>query len=221
MHIIQHFIISFPRSGQHMMERVLESMYQYYNIDFSYCEYYNCCQQIPCKYQKKFQKNHDFDLTLNIDDRYKYLVLYREDYIQQLEALFRLNCGGDIHRTDWKPWKEVDYIQFDYTDEKVLSRLIEFVKKSKNWHSNFKKKWVENDYQNCWKVEYNDFLKYPEIKTFEVLKFLNPGIRFDYQSVQNIINNRTEKISYKNKINIDIYHKIKEKLEDNLKDAAN
>ena len=43
------FIISFPRSGQHVMQRLLNHIYNYYGKEFSYCEYYTCCNEIPCK----------------------------------------------------------------------------------------------------------------------------------------------------------------------------
>jgi hypothetical protein len=34
-------IVSFPRSGQHLLERLLEFIYNYYKKQFSYCEFYN------------------------------------------------------------------------------------------------------------------------------------------------------------------------------------
>ena len=35
------YLISFPRSGQHLLERILSNMFDYYNLQFSYCEFYN------------------------------------------------------------------------------------------------------------------------------------------------------------------------------------
>jgi hypothetical protein len=50
------YIISFPRSGQHLFERLLKHIYEYYKKEFSYCEFYNCCQNIPCQKNVYFKK---------------------------------------------------------------------------------------------------------------------------------------------------------------------
>ena len=82
-------IISFPRSGQHLFERLLGHIYKYYNKEFSYCEFYGCCRRIPYRKNCLFQKNHDFTLKLPIGSSSKFIVLYRKDKIIQLESYFR------------------------------------------------------------------------------------------------------------------------------------
>jgi hypothetical protein len=83
-------IISFPRSGQHLFERMIKHISLYYKKEFSYCEYYNCCKKIPCTKKSIFQKNHDFDLKLQLQKNDKFIILYRKDKIAQLESYYRL-----------------------------------------------------------------------------------------------------------------------------------
>lgn len=42
------FLISFPRSGQYLNERILQKILTMHNMKYSYCGYYNCCGKIPC-----------------------------------------------------------------------------------------------------------------------------------------------------------------------------
>ena len=42
-------IVSFPRSGQHLVEKILEFCCKEHDIDFTYCEFYTCCESLPCK----------------------------------------------------------------------------------------------------------------------------------------------------------------------------
>lgn len=68
-------LISFPRSGQHLISEVLRLIYKEHNYDFSYCEYYRCCNKVPCQFGSMFMKNHDFLLQYEIKTNEKYIVL--------------------------------------------------------------------------------------------------------------------------------------------------
>lgn len=80
------FLVSYPRSGQHYTERLLERATGVKN----YCEHYNCniagCpgQDVPprnrplCLSGLRFNKNHDFDLSLPISDEHLYAVFFRK-----------------------------------------------------------------------------------------------------------------------------------------------
>ena len=76
-----------------MTEKLLRDFHTKFDIPYSYCEYYTCCRTIPCKLNSVYQKNHDFGLRFPIKDNEKYLFLYREDKIEQLEAYFRYKEG--------------------------------------------------------------------------------------------------------------------------------
>ena len=41
-------MVSFPRSGQHLVEKILKYWCDEHNIEFKYCEFYGCCNSIPC-----------------------------------------------------------------------------------------------------------------------------------------------------------------------------
>jgi len=63
--------VSMPRSGHHLIARLLQAALQ---DDLFYCEYYSeprCCQAVPCARRGgrlvTFQKSHDFDLNLATD----------------------------------------------------------------------------------------------------------------------------------------------------------
>ena len=59
-------IVSFPRSGQHLVEKILKYCCSEHNVEFKYCEFYGCCNSIPCVNGNEISKNHDFSLDLEI-----------------------------------------------------------------------------------------------------------------------------------------------------------
>lgn len=72
--------VSWPRSGHHLLVRLLRL---YYGPDFAYCAFYNqgpgCCGQAPCARpgRVRFSKNHDFDGTLKLRRRQPCIVQIR------------------------------------------------------------------------------------------------------------------------------------------------
>lgn len=71
--------VSWPRSGHHLLARLLRL---YYGAGFAYCGFYGqagCCGQAPCARagQVRYSKNHDFDGTLPQDPSRRYLIQTR------------------------------------------------------------------------------------------------------------------------------------------------
>lgn len=71
--------VSWPRSGHHLLARLLRL---YYGPKFTYCGFYgkpDCCGQAPCARATtiRYSKNHDFDGTLPQDGTYRYLIQTR------------------------------------------------------------------------------------------------------------------------------------------------
>lgn len=71
--------ISWPRSGHHLMERLLRS---YFGPDFVYCDFYpearDCCRVFPCNRPNvHFSKNHDFGSSAVPKPGIPYLIQYR------------------------------------------------------------------------------------------------------------------------------------------------
>ena len=71
--------VSWPRSGHHLLARLLRL---YYGPKFTYCGFYGqpgCCGQVPCARagQVRYSKNHDFDGTLPQDAGQRHLIQTR------------------------------------------------------------------------------------------------------------------------------------------------
>jgi hypothetical protein len=139
------FIISFPSSGQNLMYRLLNKMYEYYSIHYSYCEFYTCCNSIPCKKNHFFQKNHDFKLNLNIDNDDKFVILYRNDKFEQLESYFRLD-------------KRLNNSKINYNNINVCKEFIKFYNERSIYYDKFIKKYNQDNFKNAFIIEYNSFI---------------------------------------------------------------
>jgi len=159
---MQLTLVSFPRSGQHLTERLLGFYCKKQGIKFSYCEFYSHCKQTPCKSKRLFQKNHDFDLKLPISSSDKYLVLYRSNMIEQLEAWFRYEL-----RANWGLQHNPGTINYDYVEKR--SALISFMERGwaggtrSQYYLGFIKKWVMCHNNNVFKLEYGSFLDNPKM----------------------------------------------------------
>ena len=71
--------VSWPRSGHHLLARLLRL---YYGATFTYCGFYGqhgCCGQMPCARAGtiRYSKNHDFDNTLHQNRQQRYLIQTR------------------------------------------------------------------------------------------------------------------------------------------------
>lgn len=71
--------VSWPRSGHHLLARLLRL---YYGPDFAYCGFYGqaeCCGTAPCARagEIRYSKNHDFDGALPQDSSRRYLIQTR------------------------------------------------------------------------------------------------------------------------------------------------
>ena len=204
-----NFIISFPRSGQHLTECILKYLCESHGLDYSYCEYYNCCKSTPCSKKNLFQKNHDFGLenggkVVSIDNNSKYLVLYRKDPILQLESYYRFILS-----------KYDTSLSYNYDD------LLKFVKGKLPYYNNFIKKWVNNDDSNILKVEYYEIINNVFDSSQKIFNHFYPEITIDESKLNEINNiefyssdkNNLGKVGLKNTINPDIYESLKRDLE--------
>jgi hypothetical protein len=211
-----NYIVSFPRSGQHLIESIIRYLYSKLSKEFKYCEYYSCCNSLgKCNLSSNFQKNHDFWLNSNITyepnkfhiNMYdKYLVLYRKDKIKQLEAYYRYYINSlNVKRN------------YNYDD------LISFINGNSQYYDNFVTKWINNDLDNILKIEYYDFTDDSDfyIKKiyyhFNIEKVKNECI-FNLKNVQLTVDNgfrereSHNKIKINNNIDIELYNKIKNEL---------
>jgi hypothetical protein len=199
----RYYLVSFPRSGQHLTERTLKTIHDYFGLEYSYCEYYKCCNTIPCKYSAQFQKNHDFSHSMIYwDSNKQYIVLYRDNMVEQLESFFRYT----YYRDNMK--------QPDYEDNMVYDQLIESIKNNIEYYKRFINKWVEQSSSNILKLEYSEVVKNPRKYLENLITFLD--IPYLDKDIDNIIQN-IEKIEYKNSIDSILYSKIISTLNNDLK----
>lgn len=187
-------IVSFPRSGQHLTERLLKFYCKKQQLKFSYCEYYSHCNHSPCLNRRVFQKNHDFDLNLPIDSSQKYIVLYRNNMTAQLESWFRYYL-----KEQWNV--SHDNKEIDYKNTEKRNMLIKFINSKTDYYVNFLKKWVYNSYTNIYKIEYNDLINNSE-NILQMFNFIFPDI--DHKNDKKILNayNKQEKITIQNTVDL-------------------
>lgn len=195
------FIISFPRSGEELTVRLLNHIYNYYNLKFSHCNYYNCCQQIPCKENKCFQKNHDFNLDLHLDKNEKFIVLFRKNKITQFESYFRFIFLNEQSK---------DNANINYNEHTIFNKLINFMNTHSIYYDNFVSKYIINKYPYSFVIEYSDLIYNPKKYIRGLIYYLNLSsnnnvdISTDIQTIYDTF----EKIEYKNRLNIVYYNKI-------------
>lgn len=192
----QNIIVSLPRCGQHMTSRLLSDLYNHFNKEYSYCEYsgVSCCRSIPCELGKQFIKNHDFKGYIKIDPSIKYLVLYRDDKIDQLEAYFRFKyCAGQKVgsrglKTRPKP---------DYSDLCTFKLLTMFIHQEKDYYDSFIDKWVNTPHDNVICLDYEYIVNNTVSASQKMLEFFNPGETFGSDDIINCLSTRDEQIEPK------------------------
>lgn len=82
----QIYLVSYPRSGQHFLQRLIRRVI----AQDDYCELYTCrvkdcpgrrwpiAERSPCPSGRRIQKSHDFDLGLPRDPAARYAFILRE-----------------------------------------------------------------------------------------------------------------------------------------------
>ena len=184
-------IVSVPRSGQHMTEPALRYYHELMKIPFSYCEYYNCCKTRPCsKKPGAYQKNHDHDLNSEINDNDKYLFLYRENLLQQIEANFRLHLRNNkiIENTS---------VKVDYTQPRMVNYFKIYVSnpKNKKYYKNIFKKYLNTNKSNVLPIEYDYYVNNFNETFKKILLFFDVEINDEFIEQTRIFIN--PKLEYK------------------------
>jgi hypothetical protein len=171
-------IISFPRSGQHLVERFLRFYHKENNLEYSYCEYYKHCLKIPCADNCVFQKNHDWNLDLAINEDEKYIALYRSNAQKQLDSFYRHNSKKS------KLIKNLEIKEYYY-----------FINKNKIYYNKFVKKWIKNSNEKILKIDYEDLIINPMFNLNLILRHIFK--KFNEESITNFL--KIEKINDRHK----------------------
>lgn len=195
-----YLVVSFPRSGQSIIQNLLSLICYHYNIKHSYCEFYRCCNTVPCCKGYLFQKVHDFEMNIEIDKTKKYIVLYRKDPILQMEAFYRFN---KILRANQ---------QYNYDD------LKQFIIEVYPYYNYFINKWVNNDNENILKIEFYDLINTPLDKLKKIFSHLFPDLKYNeiifkeilkVEFKDNEISDLNSTIKQINHMDDEIYNKLK------------
>ena len=177
------YIISFPRSGQHLFQDILRYVCEKHDIEYKFCKFYTCCKQIPCKHGGNFLKNHDYDNSIQIKPGKKFICLYRADIILVLESYYRyyIKCCNKKYNN-----REQEY----------------FIKENKPYYLRFMEKWVNNDNENILKIEYYDLVKDPVKIITQTFNFIYPDLVLKEDIINDIPNIEFESHGHKSKIQI-------------------
>jgi hypothetical protein len=164
--------ISWPRSGHHMLVRLLQL---YFGSAFGYCDYYSgkpavpdlasCCGKVPCRHPDRvtLTKNHDFDLAAPQVEGQKYLIQYR-DFIPSVVSNFELYLrqGGEDTALSFRKFASAEFTRYlGFTD-----------------------KWVHSDFaRHQLLLNYGEFLRDPQTELTRVVTFIAPGLHVDHARI--------------------------------------
>ena len=175
-----------PRSGHHLLVRLLTG---YYQNDFFYCDYYgvhnkSCCKKIPCiNYQEKLeadsvfmQKSHDHALKDPVLDDYKYLIQYRHPIPRSISN-FQL------------------YIKKDSENRNTKEGFKKFLHIEHNYYIGFYEKWLRDAKNNILLLKYEDLSTSSLESIQKVVKFINDNESFD----SNKWSNAQKELEYRSK----------------------
>lgn len=209
----QRMLISYPRSGHHLLENLMTGILKAHNYRHDYCEFYGTntnvacgCRQTPCINDCVIQKQHDFNDSVEQNKSDIYLVLYRTDPIEQLEAHFRY----DYYKQQGKasgPFNNVSKHKIDYNDEGMIDKCIHFINTWRDFYYAFIDKWVRKSQSNILAIDYNSFVGGPKEYTTKILDHYFPDLKFDNEIVKKAIHDLN--IEYKNLIPDFVYQKLR------------
>jgi hypothetical protein len=161
-------VVSFPRSGFHLLQTIFESYFSIYecacqkNVDV-------CVQTIVTE-GKAFHRAHDMDLTINKKQFNKTIIVYRKYILESLDACFRYKFRSFDRdgRTDDRKFRHssCDEVAIPY------SQKLEFFKTILKHYKDWVQKWINEPTPNSIIIEYSEFMRNPEITLDKLQEFL-------------------------------------------------
>lgn len=167
--------VSYPRSGQHLTQRVLAD---YFGPRFRYCEFHQvqageCCKAFPCRNPAVvMSKNHDFGLVgwlgrgVRPQLGVRHLVLirsYLEAAVSEYEMLRRANPAEEDSRGAW----------------------LRFARARVRYYRRFVTKWfLDGGRPGCHRVRYEDLTARPLVVLQEIVRLFDPDQPIDIGRLQ-------------------------------------
>lgn len=103
---MKFIMVTFPRSGHHALVNAVATIA---GDALKYCEFYTHCNIVGCRDYCNMQKNHDFDLKLQIPEGWNVIVQKRREPICAIQSWFSLDVKGGVvedSRESWLRFKE-------------------------------------------------------------------------------------------------------------------
>jgi hypothetical protein len=164
--------VSWPRSGHHLLVRLLSS---YFGPEFRYCDYYGgiegCCKSMPCTRAGEihFTKSHDFDLDLPQNPGQKYLVQYR-DYLHSVVSNYELSL---LHQPP---------------EQDTAENFVTFASEQFTGYRNFLYRWVESDFAKTQLLlSYDQLITYPKESLRLAVWWLDPETTLDEARIEKAV----------------------------------
>ncbi|NVJ64837.1 MAG: hypothetical protein HWD84_11510 [Flavobacteriaceae bacterium] len=176
MTLVHHTGVSWPRSGHHLLVRLLKG---YFGERFGYCEFHQghptpkglgpCCKRVPCAHADRvaLSKNHDFDLDVPQIPGHRYLVQYR-DFTPSVVSNFELAVRAGLEDSA-KAFRGFASQQFDH-------------------YEGFTRKWVHSDFmQGQLLLHYDALTGDPEATLARVVQAMAPGAPVDAARIRDAV----------------------------------
>lgn len=219
----QHImLVTFPRSGHHLLVALVNDYAKLQNLPFSYCEFYGChtkqgedknihkiCTQNNCSDTCcVLTKNHDFGLNpycpvpewtdpVTINANKRYIILYRQDPVKQFEAWYR----------HFKACNTPPNIKYDARKETYNDFVENFYVYNIDYYDAFIKKWVTSKNKNVYAFTYESLVENTMIQLTSILNIIYPYHNVNVVNLRNVI--QKNDVGYKNTITKEVYEKVK------------
>jgi len=167
--------VSFPRSGHHLLTRCLQSCF---GSALGYCPDVRRRRDFA-KFGVNYQKNHDFDLALPVERRFRYVVQYRYP-LESIASWYRweLEWGvpAEHNHAARRLFNRVVPIWRSHVRRDTPKRWDEFVERRLPFWRGFVRKWlIGRERPPACHVAYKDFVARPTETVARVAAFLAPG----------------------------------------------
>jgi hypothetical protein len=155
------------RNGNALLVAYLRSYFG--KTFFKFCEFYTCCQSAPCVHQNTiFQRNHDFELNVNIEPDAQYLLQFRHP-LHSLVSHFEYRVNRGLLSDTSKSW---------------ISHAAEWLR----FFQAFVAKWIiNNEYANIQIVTYVEILSDPVNAVADVIRYLAPDHNPEPERLNNLV----------------------------------